>query len=73
MFLGSLLGYQRDYRLPHPHVPVRVILTAHLALTKAFEVLRADPPSGFLLATAKEDEITRQLHWIMENRLLRTR
>lgn len=61
-----------DYRLPHPHVPVRVILTTHLALTKAFEVLRTDPPSGFLLATAKEDEITRQLHWIMENRLLRT-
>jgi hypothetical protein len=60
------------YQLPHPRVSMRVILTTHLALVKAFELLRADPPSGFLLPTAKEDEITRELHWIMENRLLRT-
>lgn len=59
-----------DYRLPHPEVPLRLILTTHLALVKAFELLRDRPPAGFILSTAKEDEITRQLHWIMENRLL---
>jgi hypothetical protein len=62
-----------DYRLPHPEVPLRLILTAHLALVKAFELLREVPPAGFLLSTAKEDDITRQLHWIMENRLLRSK
>jgi hypothetical protein len=59
-----------DYGLPHPQIPLRVILTTHLALVKAFELLRAEPPVGFLLPIAKEDEITQQLHWIMENRLL---
>jgi hypothetical protein len=61
------------YRLPHPPVPLRVILITHLALAKAFALLRSDPPSGFLLASATEDEITRQLHWVMENRLLGTK
>jgi len=59
-----------DYRLPHPPVPLRVILTTHRALLKAFELLRAGPPAGLLLATAKEDDITRQLHCILEDRLL---
>lgn len=61
-----------EYRLPHPQVPLRIILTAHLALVKAFELLRAEPPTGFLLSTAKEDDITRQLHTILEDRLLGT-
>jgi hypothetical protein len=68
----SVPGFFTDvpqYRLPHPRIPLRVLLVTHLALVKAFELLRAD--SRFLLATAKEDEITRQLQWIMENRLLR--
>jgi len=58
------------HRLPHPRVPLRVILTTHLALVSAFNLLRSEPPAGFLLASAKEDEVTRQLQWIMENRLL---
>lgn len=61
------------YRLPHPPVPLRLILTTHSALVKAFQLLRETPPAGFVLATAKEDEITRQLHWIMENRLLKSK
>jgi hypothetical protein len=61
-----------EYRLPHPQVPVRVILTTHLALVTAFELLRANPPAGFFLSTAKEDDITRQLHSILEDRLLDT-
>jgi len=62
-----------DYELPHPQIPLRVILTTHRALVKAFELLRANPPTGFGLAQANEDEITRQLHWILENRLLGSR
>lgn len=68
----SVPGFFTDvpqYRLPHPRIPLRVLLVTHLALMKAFELLRTD--SRFLLATAKEDEITRQLQWIMENRFLR--
>jgi len=60
------------YRLPHPSIPVRLVFTLHVALAKAFELLRSDPPPGFTLASAKEDEITRQLQWILENRLLRS-
>jgi hypothetical protein len=62
----------QDYRLPHPQVPLRLVLTTHLALVKAFELLRTKPPTGFQLSNAKEDEITRQLHWILENRILRS-
>lgn len=58
------------FRLPHPPVPTRIILIIHFALVKAFELLRSKPPAGFSLATANEDSITRQLQWIMENRLL---
>ena len=63
----------RQHRLPHPAVSVRIILTTHAALLKAFELLRTDPPNGFNLATAKEDEITRQLHGLLEDRLLATK
>jgi hypothetical protein len=35
------------------------------------ELLRQSPPSGFYLGTAQEDDITQQLHWILENRLFK--
>ena len=62
----------REYQLPHPRIPLRVVLVTHLALAKAFELLRTEPPIGFMLSSAKEDDITRQLQWILENRLLST-
>lgn len=58
------------HRLPHPAVPLRVILATHEALTRAFELLRSSPPAGFHLEDAKEDDITRQLHTILEDRFL---
>lgn len=58
------------HRLPHPAVPLRVILATHAALTQAFGLLRNSPPGGFDLKDAKEDDITRQLHAILEDRLL---
>lgn len=62
-----------EHRLPHPPVPLRIILTLHLALIKAFELLRENPPAGFALSTANEDDITRQLYTILEDRLLKTK
>jgi hypothetical protein len=56
--------------LPHPPVPLRVILATHAALTRAFEILHDSPPGGFRLGEAKEDEITRQLHTLLEDRFL---
>lgn len=58
------------HRLPHPVVPVRLILATHAALTVAFKILRAEPPDGFRLENAKEDEITRHLKDLLEDRLL---
>lgn len=60
------------HELPHPPVPLRVILIVHLALIRAFELLRANSPAGFILSSADEDDITRQLHTILADRLLRT-
>jgi len=59
-----------DYKLPHPHIPLRLVLVTHLALIRAFELLRSNPPPGFVLATAKEDEITLELYRILEDRFL---
>jgi hypothetical protein len=56
-------------RLPHPRVDDRVILKVHETIIRAFELLRAEPPKGFMLSSALEDDITRQLEWILENRL----
>jgi hypothetical protein len=61
------------HRLPHPTVPLRIILATHAALTKAFEILQNSPPAGFRLEDAKEDEITRQLHGVLEDRFLTSR
>jgi len=62
-----------DYRLPHPAIPLRVILVTHLALKAAFELLRSEPPARFVLSRAKEDEITLALYRILEDRLLDTK
>jgi len=61
-----------DYRLPHPRIPLRIVLVAHAALTRAFQLLRAKPPAGFIFANAKEDEITLEIYRILEDRLLGT-
>lgn len=66
----GLLTSLSEHLLPHPRVPLRVILTTHAAVAKAFELLRVCPPDGFHLGTAMEDEITRQLLSLLEDRLL---
>lgn len=69
----TMLGFfvaDPDYQLPHPHIPLRLILVMHRALTRAFELLRSHPPVALLLSTAKEDEITLELYRILEDRFL---
>jgi len=57
--------------LPHPAVSARSLLKIHEVVAHAFALLRKCPPLGFQLSTASEEEITRQLHWVIENRLFK--
>lgn len=55
-----------EYVLPHPRIPVAIVLVVRRALLYAFASLERD---RFPLATATEDEITNALHPILENDL----
>ena len=59
-----------NHQLPHPPIPTRLLLAADAAFVEAFTMLRSAPPDGFVLATALEKEITRQLKDILVNDLL---
>lgn len=59
--------FTRAYRVPHPRLDIRWIATIHLALSRGFELMRAD---GVDLANAGEDCITFLLEDIIENRLM---
>ncbi len=54
------------YRLPHPRIPLPVILLIRRVLLQAFEMIRE---RGYPLGTAKEDEITAALRAVIENDL----
>lgn len=47
--------FTRTYRVPHPRLDPRWIATVHLALVRAFEMIRA---GGYDLVSAREDEIS---------------
>ncbi len=73
MSVPGLFTYRSPrHRLPHPAVATRLLLAAHAAFAEAFSMLRAKPPKQFVLATAQEKEITRQLKDILVNHLLTT-
>ena len=55
-----------DYHLPNPPIDDAVLVVAHIAVRRAFALLRE---SGFSLGTAHEDQVTQQLQWILEDRL----
>jgi hypothetical protein len=61
------------FELPHPPIDLRLILIAHAAVECGLGLLRDAPPEGFELRNAGEDDITRQLQWVVENRLRRTK
>jgi len=58
------LGFFEDrgkITLPHPPIPLAVLLIIESALCAAWDLLRTNPRPGFDLRTAKEDEITLEL------------
>jgi hypothetical protein len=57
------------FELPHPPIPLRLILIGHAVVERGLQLLRDDPPSGFALSLADEDAITLHLHWVIVNRL----
>jgi hypothetical protein len=61
------------FELPHPEIPVRLILIVHAVVERGLQLLRETPPDGFALDTAVEDDITFQLHWIIANRLRKSK
>lgn len=54
------------YRVPHDRVGIRLIIAAHLAVTRAFEIIRQETKS---LAVAQENQITELLEDVLENRI----
>ena len=58
-----------DYQLPHPTIDSAVFVVVHNAVRHAFALLRT---KQFPLRTAREDQITQQLQWILEDRLRQT-
>ncbi len=58
-----------SFELPHPPISERTILLVCRVVRNAWELLIATPPTGFVLKTATEDEITAELVDIIENRL----
>ncbi|MFZ1934872.1 MAG: hypothetical protein WCB27_13280 [Thermoguttaceae bacterium] len=61
------------YDLPHPPIPLQLLLIVHAVVERALQLLREFPPSGFALSLADEDTITFQLHWVIANRLYKSK
>lgn len=72
MSIAGFFSDRIEFRLPHPPLDTSILFVAHEAICFSLRLLRDTPPAGFVLATAREDEITRQLHWILENRIRRS-
>jgi hypothetical protein len=53
---------QEPALLPHPDIPLPVLLVVESALCAAWAIVRAHPREGFDLLTAKEDSITLELY-----------
>lgn len=58
-----------EFTFPHPPIPQRTILLLCKVVRRAWQLLAQNPPAGFLLYSANEDEITLELVDIIENRL----
>lgn len=57
------------FKLPHPPIPLRLILIVDATLQRGLELLRESPPPDFNLGCAAEDTVTFHLHWVIANRL----
>ncbi len=54
------------YKLPHDSIGVRWILVAHLAVTRAFELIREE---GWSLTSRLENDITIKLEYVLNNQV----
>ena len=61
------------FELPHPQIPLRQLLIVHAVIELGLRLLHDSPPSDFLLSAADEDAITFQLHWVIANRLYKSK
>ncbi len=59
--------------LPHPPIPWPLLLKIEEAVGVAWEMLRDQPPEGFDLRKAEENEITHKLQTALFDRVLRNR
>lgn len=59
--------------LPHPPIPLGVLLVVEQALRKAWELMLAKPRINFDLATAVEDEVTFEVHRRLKDEVLKHR
>ena len=66
---GFFTGLPR-HRLPHPAVPIRLIVAAHHAVARAIQILREE--NRIQLATALEEPLTHEVFAILQDRLLAT-
>ncbi len=55
--------------MPHPPIPLRLILIVHAVVERGLQLLREAPPPDFTLSLADEDAITFRLHMVIVNRL----
>jgi len=55
------------FNVPHDRIGVRLVLVVHMAITRAFELIRAE---GKPLATALENDITIKLEDVLNNDIL---
>ena len=57
------------FALPHPPISLSVFLVVEEAICAAWQVLRLRPPSGFVLGTAVEVQITAVLHQVLKDEI----
>jgi hypothetical protein len=62
---------QRNFIIPHPEVRLPVLLIVESAICAAWDLLRNSPRAGFDLLTAKEDEVTLELHEALCDRVFK--
>lgn len=60
-------------RLPHPPIPVHLLLIVEQAIAEAWKRLKRNPPAGFDIRTAPEDVVTFHLHDVLVNDIYRRR
>lgn len=69
------LGFYDEQKpgfLPHPEIPLPVLLVVERALCAAWDIVRAHPREGFDLLTAEEDSITLELHEALFDRVFKS-